>query len=211
MRRMEARRERRWRHVLPWLVSAALLVYVFGWATDWQRLQGALDDADVPLFLLYASTESVRDTLLVFTGAPFAALGGVAALALRDMPFTISAGVGFVAVCGVAMLNGLVMVSTIQSLRAEGLGLDEAVRRSALTRLRPVLMTALVASVGFVPMALNTHVGAEVQRPLATVVIGGVVSDALLTLAVLPALYVALGAARRTAPTAEPAVSPTTA
>ncbi|MGI9014412.1 MAG: efflux RND transporter permease subunit [Phycisphaerales bacterium] len=145
------------------------------------------------LLLLHTSTNSVRDALIIFTGAPFAALGGILALWLRDMPFTISAGVGFVAVSGVAMLNGLVMVSMIQNLMDDGIPRHEAIERSALVRLRPVLMTALVASVGFIPMAVNTHVGAEVQRPLATVVIGGVVSDTLLTLLILPALYATFG------------------
>ena len=145
------------------------------------------------LFLLYTSTGSFRDTLLIFTGAPFAMLGGIIALWFRDMPFTISAGVGFVAVSGVAMLNGLVLVSTIKQLRGEGTPLFEAIERSALLRLRPVLMTALVAGLGFVPMALNTGVGAEVQRPLATVVVGGVISDNVLTLLVLPALYSLFG------------------
>jgi len=145
------------------------------------------------LLLLHTSTNSVHDALIIFTGAPFATLGGILALWLRDMPFTISAGVGFVAVSGVAMLNGLVMVSMIQNLREEGVPMKAAIERSALVRLRPVLMTALVASVGFIPMAVNTHIGAEVQRPLATVVIGGVVSDTLLTLLVLPALYATFG------------------
>lgn len=141
------------------------------------------------LFLLYISTKSIPDALIIFTGAPFAALGGVIALWFRDMPFTISAGVGFVAVCGVAMLNGLVMVETIKKLLREGFEIGLAIENSALQRLRPVLMTALVAGLGFVPMALNTGVGAEVQRPLATVVVGGVISDCLLTLLALPALY----------------------
>ena len=131
---------------------------------------------------------TVRESLIIFTGAPFAAMGGILALWLRDMPFTISAGVGFVAVSGVAMLNGLVMMSTINQLQEKGMPLDEAIEKSALMRLRPVLMTALVAGLGFVPMALNTGGGAEVQRPLATVVIGGVITDNLLTLLVLPAL-----------------------
>lgn len=142
------------------------------------------------LFLLYISTNSIKDTLIIFTGAPFAALGGIVMLWLRDMPFTISAGVGFVAVSGVSMLNGLVMVSTIKQLLLKGMDLPQAVEESSLLRLRPVLMTALVAGMGFVPMAFNTGVGAEVQRPLATVVIGGVISDNILTLLVLPALYV---------------------
>lgn len=135
----------------------------------------------------------MRDALIIFTGAPFAALGGIVALWIRDMPFTISAGVGFVAVCGVAMLNGLVMIETIKKLLREGRELGIAIEESALQRLRPVLMTALVAGLGFVPMALNTGVGAEVQRPLATVVVGGVISDCLLTLLALPALYAIFG------------------
>ena len=120
-------------------------------------------------------------------------LGGVLALWLRDMPFTISAGVGFVAVSGVAMLNGLVMVSTLRRLLGQDIPLMEAIEQSAIMRLRPILMTALVAGLGFVPMALNTGVGAEVQRPLATVVVGGVISDNILTLLVLPSLYAVLG------------------
>lgn len=145
------------------------------------------------LFLLHASSGSVRDSLLIFTGAPFAAVGGVLALWLRDMPFTISAAVGFIAVSGVAMLNGLVLSSTLRRLASEGVPWELAIERAALLRLRPVLMTALVAALGFIPMALNTGVGAEVQRPLATVVIGGVISDNLLTLMVLPALYALVG------------------
>ena len=141
------------------------------------------------LFLLYTSTNSVRDALIIFTGAPLATLGGLLALSLRGMPFTVSAGVGFVAVSGVAMLAGLVLVSTIRRLLDEGCPLDEAIEESALMRLRPILMTTLVAALGFVPMAVNTGVGAEVQRPLATVVIGGVLSANVLTLIVLPGIY----------------------
>jgi len=144
-------------------------------------------------FLLHASMNSVRDALIIFTGAPFAAIGGLAALLIRGMPFTVSAGVGFVAVSGVAMLAGLVLVSTMQRFLKNGAPLEEAITQSSLTRLRPVLMTTLVAALGFVPMALNTGVGAEVQRPLATVVIGGVLSANLLTLVVLPALYRVFG------------------
>jgi heavy metal efflux system protein len=126
---------------------------------------------------------------LIFSGVPLALTGGVLALWLRDIPLSISAGVGFIALSGVAVLNGIVLVSFIRNLLHEGRPLDEAIVTGALTRLRPVLMTALVASLGFVPMAFNTGVGAEVQRPLATVVIGGIVSSTLLTLLVLPALY----------------------
>ena len=138
------------------------------------------------LFLLFGS---VRDAAIVFSGVPLALTGGVAALLLRGIPFSISAGVGFIALSGVAVLNGVVMLSFIRQLREEGLELEPAIREGALTRLRPVLMTALVASLGFVPMALNVGIGSEVQRPLATVVIGGIVSSTLLTLVVLPALY----------------------
>jgi cobalt-zinc-cadmium resistance protein CzcA len=139
--------------------------------------------------LLFALFGSARDAAIVFSGVPLALTGGVAALALRDMPMSISAGVGFIALSGVAVLNGVVMLSFIRDLRDRGLALDAAIREGALTRLRPVLMTALVASLGFVPMALNVGAGSEVQRPLATVVIGGIISSTLLTLLVLPALY----------------------
>ena len=139
--------------------------------------------------LLFMMFNNVKDGLLVFTGIPFALTGGIVALWLRDIPLSISAGVGFIALSGVAVLNGLVMISFIRSLREQGLPLDTAIREGALTRLRPVLMTALVASLGFVPMALNVGTGAEVQRPLATVVIGGILSSTVLTLLVLPLLY----------------------
>jgi len=141
------------------------------------------------LGLLYLAFRSLGDSLLIFSGVPLALTGGVLALWLRDIPLSISAGIGFIALSGVAVLNGIVLVSFIRNLRFEGRGLDDAIVTGALTRLRPVLMTALVASLGFVPMAFNTGVGAEVQRPLATVVIGGIVSSTLLTLLVLPALY----------------------
>ena len=139
--------------------------------------------------LLFALFRSWRDSAIVFSGVPLALTGGVAALLLRGLPLSISAGVGFIALSGVAVLNGVVLVSFIRNLLAEGRGLDEAIREGALTRLRPVLMTALVASLGFVPMAFNVGAGAEVQRPLATVVIGGIISSTLLTLLVLPSLY----------------------
>lgn len=139
--------------------------------------------------LLYTMFGNFRDGLLVFTGVPFALTGGLLALWLRDIPLSISAGVGFIALSGIAVLNGLVMVSFIRDLRQEGLALDEAIQTGALSRLRPVLMTALTDAIGFVPMALATGIGAEVQRPLATVVIGGVMSCTVLTLLVLPVLY----------------------
>jgi cobalt-zinc-cadmium resistance protein CzcA len=139
--------------------------------------------------LLILAFGSVKDALIIFTGVPLALTGGVLALWLRDMPLSISAGVGFIALSGVAVLNGLVMLSFIRNLFHEHGQLIPAIIEGALTRLRPVLMTALVASLGFVPMALNTGIGAEVQRPLATVVIGGIISSTLLTLLLLPALY----------------------
>jgi cobalt-zinc-cadmium resistance protein CzcA len=155
-----------------------------------KRLQVVVPVALVLIFgLLFLSFGQAKDALLVFTGVPLALTGGVAALWLRGIPLSISAGVGFIALSGVAVLNGLVMLSCIRALRAAGQPLDAAIEEGCLTRLRPVLMTALVASVGFVPMALATGAGAEVQRPLATVVIGGIISSTLLTLVVLPALY----------------------
>lgn len=141
------------------------------------------------LGMLVLAFGSVRDALVIFSGVPLALTGGVLALWARGIPLSISAGVGFIALSGVAVLNGLVMVSFIRSLLDKGLELNEAIFEGALTRLRPVLMTALVASLGFVPMALNTGTGAEVQRPLATVVIGGIVSSTVLTLLLLPGLF----------------------
>jgi cobalt-zinc-cadmium resistance protein CzcA len=143
--------------------------------------------------LLYWTYKSARDAILIFSGVPLAALGGIVTLALRGMPFSISAGVGFIALSGIAVLNGLVLVSTIKRLRSEGHDIENAVRESAITRLRPVFMTALVAALGFVPMAISTGVGAEVQRPLATVVVGGILTSTALTLIVLPALYMNFG------------------
>ncbi len=147
------------------------------------------------LGLLWLVFNSMRDALIIFSGVPLALTGGVLALSLRGIPFSISAGVGFIALSGIAVLNGLVMVSFIRSLREQGMDMNQAIREGALTRLRPVLMTALVAALGFVPMAFNTGIGSEVQRPLATVVIGGIVSSTLLTLLVLPALYRMFGGA----------------
>jgi cobalt-zinc-cadmium resistance protein CzcA len=155
-----------------------------------QRLALVVPMALLLIFgLLYALFRSWKDAAIVFSGVPLALTGGVFALLLRGLPLSISAGVGFIALSGVAVLNGVVMLSFIRALRAEGKGLDEAVHEGALTRLRPVLMTALVASLGFIPMAFNVGAGAEVQRPLATVVIGGIISSTMLTLLVLPALY----------------------
>jgi cobalt-zinc-cadmium resistance protein CzcA len=139
--------------------------------------------------LLYWTYKSARDAVLLFSGVPLAAVGGVFALALRQMPFTISAGVGFIALSGIAVLNGLVLVSSIRHLQSEGRSFADAIHEAGSLRMRPVVMTALVAALGFVPMAFSNSVGAEVQRPLATVVIGGILTSTLLTLIVLPVLY----------------------
>jgi cobalt-zinc-cadmium resistance protein CzcA len=171
--------------------------YWISWGGQFEQLQSATDRLKVvvPLalflifVLLFATFGGLKDAFLVFTGVPMALTGGVAALWLRGIPLSISAGVGFIALSGVAVLNGLVMISFIRNLREQGTPLENAIREGAHTRLRPVLMTALVASVGFLPMALATGTGAEVQRPLATVVIGGILSSTALTLVVLPVLY----------------------
>ena len=155
-----------------------------------ERLQLLVPLALLLIFgLLFMTFESVRDTAVVFSGVPFALTGGVLALWLQGIPLSISAGVGFITLSGVAVLTGVVMVSSIRELWQTGMPMERAITEGALTRLRPVLMIALVASLGFLPMALNTGTGAEVQRPLATVVIGGILSATLLTLVVLPALY----------------------
>lgn len=167
------------------------------WGGQFENLQSASERLRVVVpvslllvfTLLFAMFGNLKDGLLVFTGIPFALTGGVLALWMRGIPLSISAAVGFIALSGVAVLNGLVMLSFIRGLREQGLPLDQAIREGALTRLRPVLMTALVASLGFVPMAIATGTGAEVQRPLATVVIGGILSSTALTLLVLPVLY----------------------
>lgn len=140
--------------------------------------------------LLFATYGTLADTLRVLTGIPFAWVGGLFALWLRDMPFSISAAVGFIALSGVAVLDDMILVSYARQLRDKGRTLEEAVEEAAVTRLRPVLMTALVASLGFVPMAFSTGMGSEVRRPLATVVIGGVVSAMVMSLLVLRVLYV---------------------
>ncbi|KVS00242.1 CusA/CzcA family heavy metal efflux RND transporter [Burkholderia vietnamiensis] len=171
--------------------------YWTSWGGTFENLQSATQRLRIVVpvslllvfVLLFAMFGNVKDGLLVFTGIPFALTGGILALWLRDIPLSISAAVGFIALSGVAVLNGLVMISYIRSLREAGTPLDEAIREGALTRLRPVLMTALVASLGFIPMAIATGTGAEVQRPLATVVIGGILSSTMLTLLVLPILY----------------------
>lgn len=171
--------------------------YYLEWGGQFENLQRATRRLSfvVPLTLfvifviLYMAFGSVRPALLIYLNVPIALTGGIFALLLRGMPFSISAGVGFIALFGVAVLNGVVMVTFINQLREQGVSLDDAIVQGALTRLRPVLMTALVASLGFVPMALSTGTGAEVQRPLATVVIGGLITSTVLTLLVLPAIY----------------------
>lgn len=171
--------------------------YWIVWGGQFEQLQSAAKRLEIVVpvalllifILLFTAFGSVKDALLIFSGVPLALTGGIVALWLRDISLSISAGVGFIALSGVAVLNGVVMVSFMNQLRRAGKPLDEAVREGALTRLRPVLMTALVAALGFVPMALAHGRGAEVQKPLATVVIGGILSSTALTLLVLPALY----------------------
>ncbi|MBC7945019.1 MAG: CusA/CzcA family heavy metal efflux RND transporter [Burkholderiales bacterium] len=171
--------------------------YWIDWGGTFEQLQSATERLFIVVpvslllvfILLFMMFGNITDGLLVFTGIPFALTGGIFALWLRDIPLSISAAVGFIALSGVAVLNGLVMLSFIRGLREEGRALDDAIHEGALTRLRPVLMTALVASLGFIPMAIATGTGAEVQRPLATVVIGGILSSTALTLLVLPLLY----------------------
>ena len=172
--------------------------YWMSWGGTFEQMQSATNRLMiiVPVALLliftmiYMALGNIRNSLLVFTGVPFALPGSVIALALRDIPLSISAAVGFIALSGVAVLNGLVLVTAIQRLQAQGQSLVDAVKHGALERLRPVLITALVASLGFIPMALNVGIGSEVQRPIATVVIGGIISSTLLTLIILPTLYV---------------------
>ena len=171
--------------------------YWMTWGGTFEQLQSASNRLKIVVpgalvlvfMLLFAMFGNMRDGLLVFTGVPFALTGGIVALWLRDIPLSISAGIGFIALSGVAVLNGLVMIAYIRSLIDKGMDVDAAISEGAVTRLRPVLMTALVASLGFIPMAIATGTGAEVQRPLATVVIGGIISSTLLTLLVLPLLY----------------------
>ena len=171
--------------------------YRVEWGGQFQHLQRARQRLAivVPLALalilglLCITYRNLIDALRVFTGVPFAWVGGIFALWIRDMPFSISAAVGFVALSGVAVLDDMLLVSYIRQLRRRGVPLERAVEDAAMTRLRPVLMTALVASLGFVPMAFNTGMGAEVQRPLATVVIGGIFSAMVMSLLVLRVLY----------------------
>jgi cobalt-zinc-cadmium resistance protein CzcA len=179
--------------------------YRVAWGGQFENLQEARNRLFilVPLvlllifMLLYASFGKVKPGLLIFANIPLAMSGGLCALWLRSMPLSITAGVGFIALFGVAVLNGVVLVSTIQQVEtSECVGPRQAALKAAQQRLRPVLMTALVASLGFIPMAIATTVGAEVQRPLATVVIGGLITSTLLTLLVIPATYAFVGSAK---------------
>lgn len=179
--------------------------YYVAWGGQFEQLESASARLRIVVpgvlalifVLLYSTFGNSKDALLVFSGVPLALTGGIAALWLRGIPLSISAGVGFIALSGVAVLNGLVLITVMNSVVAQGKDVDAAVREGALTRLRPVLMTALVAALGFLPMAIATGTGAEVQRPLATVVIGGIVSSTALTLIVLPSLYRLVHGARR--------------
>ncbi len=171
--------------------------YIVEWGGQFENLQRAsarlMIVVPLALFLifvlLYTSFNSIGPALMIYLNIPLAATGGIIALFLSGLPFSISAGVGFIALFGVAVLNGVVLMSYILQMREQGMGAREAALHGAEIRLRPVLMTALVASLGFVPMALSHGAGSEVQRPLATVVIGGLITSTLLTLVVLPALY----------------------
>jgi cobalt-zinc-cadmium resistance protein CzcA len=171
--------------------------YEVRWGGDFENLQSAsrrlIMITPIVLLmiflLLYTSFKSTRLALLIYLAVPMAASGGIFALKMRGMPFSISAGVGFIALFGVAVLNGLVWVSAAEHLRKQRMPLPDATRETALSRLRPVLMTAFVASLGFLPMALSTSDGAEMQRPLASVVIGGLITSTLLTSLVVPAIY----------------------
>ncbi len=171
--------------------------YWLEWGGQFENLQAASKRLMIVVpacfflifMMLFTALGSAKQALMVFSGVPLAISGGIVTLLLRDMPFSISAAVGFIALSGIAVLNGLVMITYINQLREKGMDLVDAIKEGALTRLRPVLMTALVASLGFVPMALATGTGSEVQKPIATVVIGGLITATLLTLIVLPALY----------------------
>ena len=171
--------------------------YVLRWGGQFEHLQTATQRLMIVVpvamllifLLLYSTFHSMRLAMLIYTAVPMAATGGVFALAMRGLPFSVSAGVGFIALFGVAVLNGLVWVSAVEHLRQEGVEPHEAAREAAVVRLRPILMTALVAGLGFIPMAVATTPGSEIQRPLATVVIGGLITSTLLTTLVLPAVY----------------------
>ena len=172
--------------------------YYYTYGGEFQNLKEAKDRLMIAvplallfiLFLLYATLKNVRESLFVFSAIPLSAIGGIFALWLRGMPFSISAGVGFIALFGVAVLNGIVLIGQFNMFEKEGMkDVRQRIVEGCMLRLRPVIMTALVASLGFLPMALSTGDGAEVQRPLATVVIGGLLTATILTLLVLPSIY----------------------
>ncbi len=181
--------------------------YRIDWGGQFENLQRAKTRLAivVPLalamivVLLYFTYHNLVDTAIVFASVPFACIGGIMALALRDMPLSISAAIGFITLSGVSVLNSMVLVSALRHLLHDDVPLVEAVPQAALSCLRTIIMTALVASVGFIPMATSTGTGAEVQRPLATVVIGGVISSTLMTLVILPAIYLVVGSRGKTA------------
>ena len=187
--------------------------YVLEWGGQFENLQRARLRLAIVVpvtlalifFLLYFSLQSLRDVLIIYTGIPFAAIGGVLALYERGIPFSVSAAVGFIALCGIAVLNGQVLVAAIHQFRSGGYALADAVREAARQRLRPVLATGITDAVGFLPMALSTGVGAEVQRPLATVVVGGILSATVLTLFVLPVIYVTLHRDKNATSASDPA------
>ncbi|KAA3663264.1 MAG: AcrB/AcrD/AcrF family protein, partial [Calditrichaeota bacterium] len=178
--------------------------YVIEWGGQFEHLIRSRDRFAlvIPItlafifLLLYFSLRRIRDVLIIYTGIPFAAIGGILALWLRGIPFSVSAAVGFIALSGIAVLNGQVLVSAIRTFCDDGLSIAESVMSAAKQRLRPVLATAITDAAGFIPMAISTGVGAEVQRPLATVVIGGVITSTLLTLVVLPMIYSWIAAKR---------------
>lgn len=171
--------------------------YWIAWGGQYEQMVSATERLAIVVpvalglifILLYLAFGNLKDGLLVFSGVPFALSGGILALWLRDIPLSISAAVGFIALSGIAVLNGLVLITFIRNLRNEGYSLEDAIQSGAMTRLRPVLMTGLTDAIGFVPMALAVSIGAEVQRPLATVVIGGILTSTALTMLVLPVLY----------------------
>ena len=170
--------------------------YVINWGGQFENLersQRRFDRGSLTLLMIFIllafSLKNIKDVLIIYTGIPFAAIGGIFALWLQGIPFSVSAAIGFIALSGIAVLNGQVLIAAIQRMREEGMNVFEAVVSASRQRLRPVLATAITDAVGFIPMAISTGVGAEAQRPLATVVVGGVITSTILTLFVLPVLY----------------------
>ena len=178
--------------------------YVIEWGGQFEHLERSktrfMIVVPITLMLIFAmlcfSLKNLYDVLIIYTGIPFAFIGGIFALLSRGLPFSVSAAIGFIALSGIAVLNGQILISTIHNLKEEGLLLKDAVSTAARQRLIPVIATAVTDAVGFLPMAISTGVGAEVQRPLATVVIGGVITSTILTLFILPTLYITTGKQR---------------